>query len=331
MVSVAICTWNRAPLLDQTLEGMRALRIPDESRWELLIVNNNCSDTTDEVIEKHSGYLPIRRIFEPEQGQSRARNRALEESASDWLIFTDDDVLVEPGLLEAYLGAISECGEDVAFLGGVIEPWFAQSPDPDLVRAMPSVANGFCGVSEEKMIALGSLMVEQGGTLPAGANFAIARRRIAGNRFDERLGLKGRGRVVGEETEFLLRLLDLGMSGRWVPEARLRHYVAPGRLTLPRLRRHLFDLGRTHVLLYGSLPGRRFLNTPRWIWRKSAEDLAKTAFFKFTKNKYKYFKLINDLYIQLGMIYQGLVGPAGISRTTCGLAPGPPRTGSGGG
>ena len=43
-VSVVICTWNRAGLLDQTLARMRELHVPAGLAWELLVVNNNCTD-----------------------------------------------------------------------------------------------------------------------------------------------------------------------------------------------------------------------------------------------------------------------------------------------
>ena len=63
-ITVAICTWNRAQLLDQTLTEMRKLRIPPGIEWELLVVNNNCTDDTDGVLDRHEGRLPIRRLFE---------------------------------------------------------------------------------------------------------------------------------------------------------------------------------------------------------------------------------------------------------------------------
>ena len=40
-ITVAICTWNRADLLDQTLSQMRALDVPRDVQWELLVINNN--------------------------------------------------------------------------------------------------------------------------------------------------------------------------------------------------------------------------------------------------------------------------------------------------
>ena len=48
-VTVAICTWNRSALLRETLDQFTRLRIPPGVSWELLIINNNSTDATDEV------------------------------------------------------------------------------------------------------------------------------------------------------------------------------------------------------------------------------------------------------------------------------------------
>ena len=48
-ITVAICTWNRSALLDRTLSEMHGLLVPDGIEWELLVVNNNCTDDTDAV------------------------------------------------------------------------------------------------------------------------------------------------------------------------------------------------------------------------------------------------------------------------------------------
>ena len=53
-VSVVICTWNRAVLLDETLGAMAPLRIgiPGDLRWALIVVNNNCTDKTVALIAR---------------------------------------------------------------------------------------------------------------------------------------------------------------------------------------------------------------------------------------------------------------------------------------
>jgi glycosyltransferase involved in cell wall biosynthesis len=81
-------------LLDKTFERMRELRAPTGVEWELLVVNNNCTDETDAVIERHRPHLPLTRLFEPKQGLSNARNSAIEHARGRFLVWTDDDVLV---------------------------------------------------------------------------------------------------------------------------------------------------------------------------------------------------------------------------------------------
>lgn len=87
-ITVAVCTWNRARLRDQTLAAMRQLQVPAGVEWELLVVNNNCTDATDDVIERHSTHLPIRRLFEVKQGHSHARNRAVAEATGELIVWT---------------------------------------------------------------------------------------------------------------------------------------------------------------------------------------------------------------------------------------------------
>ena len=139
LISVAICTWNRAGLLTSTLEHMAStLRVPTGVQWELLIVNNACSDDTDDVIASFSGRLPVRRLFEPRQGLSHARNRIVAEAAGEYVVWTDDDVLVDAAWLEAYCDAFRRWPECDAF-GGPIEPWFPLGCPEWLAEAWPLV------------------------------------------------------------------------------------------------------------------------------------------------------------------------------------------------
>src|SRR4051794_12529654 len=107
-VSVVICTWNRSKLLDQTLFAMRKLRIPSDVQWELLIVNNNCTDETDTILDKHSADLPIRPLFEQRPGKSFAANTAIAAAKHDLILWTDDDALVDSDWLAQYVKASEE-------------------------------------------------------------------------------------------------------------------------------------------------------------------------------------------------------------------------------
>ena len=86
-VTVAICTWNRSPLLRTTLERMTELVVPADTAWEILVVNNNCTDDTDQVVAEFEGRLPIRMVNEPAPGKSHALNRATDDAAGRYLLY----------------------------------------------------------------------------------------------------------------------------------------------------------------------------------------------------------------------------------------------------
>src|SRR6266852_3488848 len=127
-ITIAICTWNRADLLRQTLEGMTRLLIPPEIDWELVVVNNNSTDATATVISEAANRLPIHGRFEPRQGKSHALNLAASEARGEYIVWTDDDVLVDQHWLAEYVAAFQRW-PDASFFGGPIEPWLA-APSP---------------------------------------------------------------------------------------------------------------------------------------------------------------------------------------------------------
>ncbi len=122
-ITVAICTWNRHELLRKTLAEMTKLTVPPEVEWELLVVNNNCTDDTDDVIGEFEKQLPLKRIFEEKPGLSHARNCAIEHASGELLIWTDDDVLVDANWLVEYVKG-AEAWPDASFFGGTVDPWF---------------------------------------------------------------------------------------------------------------------------------------------------------------------------------------------------------------
>src|SRR6478752_2238901 len=101
-ITIAICTWNRSKSLRATLLSLRQLLIPPGIDWELVIVNNNCTDDTNEVIEQFADGLPILLLHERRQGLSNSRNCAVQGAKGDYILWTDDDVIVDPNWLLAY-------------------------------------------------------------------------------------------------------------------------------------------------------------------------------------------------------------------------------------
>lgn len=243
-ITVAVCTWNRAELLDATLLGMAKLRIPRDVEWELLVVNNNCSDDTDVVIARHAEHLPIRRLFQPEQGLSHARNYAAEAARGDLILWTDDDVRVDSEWLAVYADVARQYPK-ATFFGGTVNPWFSKKPPAWLARniAIFSYAYALRQFGDE----LFEITTDE--QLPYGANMATRRTVFNNARFDTTLGRSGDELLSGEETQLFGHLLDEGHVGIWTGRAQVDHYIPPDRLTLGYIKSYFYGIGRSSVRL----------------------------------------------------------------------------------
>src|ERR1035441_5770711 len=97
--TVAVITYNRSRFLRQTLAGIVRQDYPAD-RWELLVIDNNSTDDTRDVVTSFVTANPApRRILETLQGLDHGRNRAIEEARGDLVVLVDDDILVEPDRL----------------------------------------------------------------------------------------------------------------------------------------------------------------------------------------------------------------------------------------
>lgn len=264
-VTVAICTWNRARLLEQTLDRLTALVIPDGVTWDVLLVENNCTDDTGAVAAAFAGRLPLRLVHEPASGKSRALNRVAEQATGEWILHTDDDVLVDPGWLTGYLGALQR-HPDAVVLGGPIEPWFDGAIPPWLTAGLPAIGSAFA--------VLDPGPVERPITpdlVPFGANLAI-RADVQGQfRYDIGLGPRPGSELRGEETTLVRTLLGAGLPGWWIPAARVRHFIPPERQTLRYVRAYYRGQGEFYARAETAAgAGRRWLGCPPWLWRRAA-------------------------------------------------------------
>ena len=82
-ISVAISTWNRSAPLRRTLESVCEASPPETVDWEVVVVNNNSTDQTAEVISSFADRLPLVSVFESRPGVSHGRNAAAEAATGD--------------------------------------------------------------------------------------------------------------------------------------------------------------------------------------------------------------------------------------------------------
>ncbi len=274
-ITIAICTWNRAELLEKTLAQLCNMSIPEQVELEVLVVNNNSTDRTDDVINKYIKKLPLKKIFESKPGLSNARNAAVRNAAGEYILWTDDDVLVDQNWLKAYIRAFIKWPEASVF-GGPIEPWFEGTPPKWLQRGWKYIAEAFA-VRDLGGKSI-SLSVENK-KLPYGANFAIRTAEQIHFLYDPNLGLKHGETILGEETKVISDILNAGFSGRWVPEARVKHWLPISRQTIKYLKTYYIGHGKTVNGLETNIDLKEIFGYPRWAIRKIFE-LYVSFFFK---------------------------------------------------
>src|SRR5712692_10838040 len=107
-ISVIVCTFNRCATLAKALESLAASTLERSVDWEVLVVDNNSSDQTREVVEHFRNHDPSRftYLFEPQPGKSHALNAAIRHAKGEILAFMDDDVTVEPNWLQNLTAAL---------------------------------------------------------------------------------------------------------------------------------------------------------------------------------------------------------------------------------
>ena len=244
LLTLAVSTWNRAERLRRLLTSVEAAT-PPPVPWEVLVVDNNSTDATRAVASELAGRLPLRYVFEPVQGSSAARNRALQEASGDLVVFIDDDVTIDADFLATYAAA-SSAHPDAAFFGGTIEVRFEQ-PEPTWVHFDPRSLVSLFGQLhiDPDCLSVGAEKV------PYGANFAVRRSRVGEARFDPALGVKGKQRINGEETLFFAQLLGAGATGRWLPDAVVHHWIPPDLATVTHLWRYFVGMGRMQAHVRG--------------------------------------------------------------------------------
>jgi glycosyltransferase involved in cell wall biosynthesis len=117
MLSVVICTYNRAKLLDKVLDSLcRQTLSPHD--FEVVIINDGSVDDTRQITEFYSSKLPLRYIYQRNTGLASAKNHGLFACRGNIVLFLDDDDIAAETLLEEHVKTHREFpAEHFAVLG----------------------------------------------------------------------------------------------------------------------------------------------------------------------------------------------------------------------
>jgi GT2 family glycosyltransferase len=204
VLTIAIPTYRREGILIDTLRHVRSASEPVVD----VIVLDQTFEHTDAVTQSLqemdvAGAIRWLRLSDP--SITRAMNCGLVEARHDIVLFLDDDIVPEPGLIEAHLDAHLETGAALV-AGRVIQPWqeavdFSTDENFHFASTRPAWVTEFMG-----------------------GNFSLRRDvalRLGG--FDEHFV----GVAYNFEAEFAHRLRQAGHKIYFAPKAIIHHLKAP--------------------------------------------------------------------------------------------------------
>jgi GT2 family glycosyltransferase len=217
MLSIVIPTYRREQVLLDTIQYLLPLRQKLEQSSELLVVDQTEKHhpTTQVALNNWNQAGAIRWLKLSKPHLTKAMNTGLKEAVGNIVLFLDDDIVPESGLLAGHISAHSLYRDAVAVVGQVLQP--GQQPEPlnpvgtasPFRRDMDFPFNATQGAWIENAIA-GNLSLKKSKALEVGG-FDMNFPPPVASRF---------------ETEFAKRVVRLGGKIRFEPSASIRHLAA---------------------------------------------------------------------------------------------------------
>ena len=274
--SVGIRTYNGEKQLPELLERLRSQRHTDDFSWEVVVVDNNSTDNTAQIIQGYQANwpetVPLRYILETQQGASYARQRLIQTARGTFIGFLDDDNLPDSDwVAEAY--RFGQAHPQAGAYGSKICANYEVDPPAGFERIaqfLPIVER------QEPLCFTSSPLHNRKGVLPPGAGLTI-RRQVWLDSVPNSLRLKGPVgtslAAKGEDTEALYYVKKAGWEIWFNPTMKIEHYIPKQRMERDYLLRFMqgVGLGRYHTRMLQYAPWQR----PAMTLLYSANDLRK--------------------------------------------------------
>ena len=201
-VSVVVPTYDRLPRLRRVLAGLAAQDL--DRPFEVVVVDDGSTDGTDAYLHSGAPPLPIVASTQENRGPGAARNRGVDLATGEIVVFLDDDVIPDPGLVRAHIRSHERHGGKTVVIGPMRNP-----PDH---RMSPWIR------WEQAMLA------KQYDAMEAGHYDATARQFFTGNASLRREHLLAAGGFDptlrrAEDVELAYRLADAGLTFVHEPDA----------------------------------------------------------------------------------------------------------------
>ena len=238
MLTAIICTYNRAKYIRPLLESIAANDLP-KNEYEILLVDNNCTDNTREVCAAFTAAHPdvqFRYVVEPEQGLSAAKNRGIKEAKGDIIVYIDDDALIDTWYLRTYAEWFAAHPETMA-CGGPIEPLYETTEPEWMSPYTKSLLTGWMDYGDK-------VRKYPHGIYPGGGNAAYRKEVFEQvGLFNTALGRKGGNLMGSEEKDIFDKMHSFNMQILYLPTPVLHHIIPQAKLEKPYFYRLTLQIG----------------------------------------------------------------------------------------
>lgn len=231
-ISAVVCTYNRSHILSLCLESLISQAL-DKRFYEIIVVDNNSSDSTADVVRSYSAKSPnIRLLHEEKQGLSHARNVGYNEARGEYIAYLDDDAKADKNWLANILKAFESLSPIPTAVGGKVLPYYlCMKPDWFLdeyeVRSWGEKAH-FLKPHRAKFGFSGSNMAFQKRILQKFFGFSPG------------FGMTGGHLGLGEETELFYRISQETSCFWYDPEIIVEHLVPEFKMKLDYIVKRTF-------------------------------------------------------------------------------------------
>ncbi|NJO46030.1 MAG: glycosyltransferase family 2 protein [Oscillatoriales cyanobacterium RM2_1_1] len=223
--TVAIPTYNGAKRLPAILEKLRSQTNVDEIAWEVLVVDNNSTDNTPEIVQQYQDNWPeLKYLVEPQQGAAFARKQAIAEAQAPWVGFLDDDTWPAPDWVAA-AHRFSQSYPQAGAFGSQIHGTYEVEPPPGFERIASFFAITERGSQPQRYEPRLKM-------LPPSAGLVV-RKSAWDAHVPEKPFLSGRsGQSIlnSEDLEVILYIQNAGWEVWYNPDMHLYHQIPAQRL-----------------------------------------------------------------------------------------------------
>jgi glycosyltransferase involved in cell wall biosynthesis len=246
-LSVVIPTYNRRNRLARVLSALEGQSLP-AAAFEVVVVDDGSSDGTSDWLAQQRPAYQLRCLRLDNGGPALARNAGIRAAQGDIVLFIDDDVEPSQNLLAEHLKA-HDAEQNIVVIGPL--------------GSLPHYQDPWVAWEQAKVEAQYAAML-RGDWAPTFRQFWTGNASVPRQALLD-AGLFNPAYLRAEDVELGLRLLKLGMTFRFEPEAKTLHHVER---TLDSWERVHSSYGKAEVAIFGGLGEAEMLEMLSGNWRR---------------------------------------------------------------